>query len=228
MEKNTFQWPPLESDPSIFNKYFHTIGMSDMFVFEEILSLDYKEIQFIQYPVLGIIVAIKRPQGKYCIEENIINPDAVPFYMKQTSKLDNACGLVAALHCIGSTGDLMQFPEETILKKYYDKAKEANAEERAKLLEDYDDFKQVHHSFAKEGQSSVPTEQKQINHHYVAFVNINGNLIELDGTLKGPVIIKKNVTPDSLLDDTIEELRKRLGMGVIAENLAMLYLTYQE
>ena len=46
-----FEWPPLESNPEIFNKYFHKIGLPQNIEFDELWSLDYKEIQYIDNPV---------------------------------------------------------------------------------------------------------------------------------------------------------------------------------
>ena len=40
---NSCEWPPLESDPEIFNKYFHSIGVPENVFFKELLGLDYKE-----------------------------------------------------------------------------------------------------------------------------------------------------------------------------------------
>ena len=66
-----FEWPPLESDPQIFNKYFHKIGLPLNIEFDELWSLDYKEIQYIDSPVIGVICAIKRPKGKYYLPEKL-------------------------------------------------------------------------------------------------------------------------------------------------------------
>ena len=38
-EKIKLAWPPLESDPEIFNNYFHSIGLSNKVFFKELLSL---------------------------------------------------------------------------------------------------------------------------------------------------------------------------------------------
>ena len=55
-----FQWPPLESDPEIFNEYSHKVGLEENVSFAEIYSLDYKEMQTIDSPVLAVIVSYER------------------------------------------------------------------------------------------------------------------------------------------------------------------------
>ena len=38
-EEIKLEWPPLESDPQIFNDYFHSIGIKSDVFFKELLSL---------------------------------------------------------------------------------------------------------------------------------------------------------------------------------------------
>ena len=38
-EEIKLSWPPLESDPKIFNDYFHSIGMKPDVYFKEVISL---------------------------------------------------------------------------------------------------------------------------------------------------------------------------------------------
>ena len=220
----TFQWPPLESDPEIFNKYFHKIGLPSNVEFDELWSLDYKEVQIIDSPVIGVICAIRNLKGKNYNEENLIDYKSVPFYMKQQGSLDNACGLVASLHCFGNTNDFVKLNEDSILGDFFQKSKPASPEDRCKILEEDNKFKEVHLSSSGEGQSSMPTTQEKVYCHYIAFISHDNNLVELDGTLPGPHVIKNNCTIDNLLDQTIEELKKRVNNGLISENLSVIIL----
>lgn len=217
-----FEWPPLESDPQIFNRYFHKIGLPLNIEFDELWSLDYKEIQYIDNPVIGVICAIKRPKGKYYLPENLTDYKNVSFFMKQEGTLDNACGLVASLHCFANLSELIHIDNNSILGNYFSQTKNSTPEERCKLLEENSKFKEEHYHSAQQGQSSIPTKQEKVCCHYIAFVNCNQNLVELDGTLPGPIIIKKNSSSENLLDDTIEELKKRLSEGFIDENLSVI------
>lgn len=225
MDQTPFKWPPLESDPEIFNNYFHTVGLPDTVSFDEIYSLDYKEIQEITNLTLGVIVALRRNKKRSEDEEYIPSTD-VPFYMKQNGQLDNACGLIAALHCIGNNSSMINPIEGSILDDYFKAAVGKTDEERARLLENSDGFKQVHMQFALEGQSEVPQTDEQVNHHFIAYVHLNGNVVELDGTIKSPVIVKKESSQDKLLDDAIEDIRKRLMSGEINEDLSIIIVNY--
>jgi ubiquitin carboxyl-terminal hydrolase L3 len=225
MDQTPFKWPPLESDPEIFNNYFHTVGLPETVSFGEIYSLDYKEIQEITNPVLGVIVALRRNKKRSDDEEYLPSTD-VPFYMKQNGQLDNACGLIAALHCIGNNSNMINPIEGSIIDDYFKASVGKTDEERARLLEKSDGFKQVHIQFAMEGQSEVPQSDDQVNHHFIAYVHLNGNVIELDGTIKSPVVVKKGSSQDLLLDDAIEDIRKRLMTGEINEDLSIIMVNY--
>lgn len=53
-------------------------------------------------------------------------------------------------------------------------------------------------------------------------MNKDKQLIELDGTKKGPVVIEENV--DDVLRATIKEIKKRLENGEISESMSMMTL----
>lgn len=42
-----FQWPPLESNPEIFTKYMHNLGMPQHWQFQELLGFDEELLAFI-------------------------------------------------------------------------------------------------------------------------------------------------------------------------------------
>jgi len=224
---NNFQWPPLESDPEIFNSYFHKVGLPENINFQELFSLDYKEIQLIESPIVGIIATIQRTEGKQCFEKNLENYKSVPFYMKQEGSLDNACGLVAALHVFGNNTQIINLQDNSILKNYFDQVKDKTPQERCKLLESENDFKQAHCSSANEGQSEIPTSQENVSYHYIAYVFLNNKVYELDGSLSGPVVIKDNTTHENLLDDAIEEIKSKIHSGLISENLSVIYASIE-
>jgi ubiquitin carboxyl-terminal hydrolase L3 len=229
-----YRWPALESDPNIFNKYFHDLGLPDNIVFDELYSLDYKDVQseLNDIPILGIIATVQRPKGRYCIEENLLPYHDIQFYMKQSKDLDNACGLIAGLHVIGNKKDILL--KEGILKRFFKITETLSDEERAKFLENSNELKTKHLIYSQIGQSQVDdinntnsaTIGRPVIHHFISFVNINNNLVELDGTLKGPVVIKKDICENELLDAAIEEIRKRISIGVIGDDISVIFMTY--
>ena len=215
-------WPPLESDPSIFNEYFHSIGLPQEIYFKEMLSLvDYKEFLILDGPPLGIIlnyVRENKSNNKFEQEKN------APYFMKQTDDLDNACGLVASLHCFANAknGNL-KFKENSVLDNFFQKAKNLNELDRAKLLEKDDSFKKAHEKFANKGQTDIKTQvTKNFVGHYICFMNINGKLVEFDGLKEAPSIINEKIDDSSFLDSALKEIMKRIENKEIKEQASVM------
>ena len=222
-EKVKLQWPPLESDPAIFNDYFHSIGLSKDVYFKEMLSLvDYSALLSINGPVLGVILNFSRNENVK--EEEFPKEDSVPYFMGQTKILDNACGLIAALHCFGNAkkGEL-KFEKGSVLEEFFNKAKPLSPLERAHLLENDDKFKKSHSKFSEKGQTNI---EKQVKNdyvgHYICFMNIGGKLIELDGIKAKPSIIKDKIDDSNYLDETLKEILKRINNNVIKEQVNVM------
>ena len=222
-EEVKLDWPPLESDPAIFNDYFHSIGLKKDIYFKEMLSLvDYSALMSISGPLLGIILNFSR--NEKVKEEKFEKEESVPYFMKQTEKLDNACGLIASLHCFGNTknGD-PKFESGSILEEFFNKAKSLSPLERAKLLENDVNFKKAHKSFSDKGQTDM---KKQVKNdfvgHYICFMNINGKLIEFDGIKDAPSIIKDKIDDESFLDEAMKEILKRINNNSIKEQVNVM------
>ena len=81
-----------------------SIGMPGNWGFSELFGFDDDLLAFVPRPVCGVILnaaylkkRAERPQG---------NADtAVAYYMDQTRELDNACGIIAALHVVYNNTD---------------------------------------------------------------------------------------------------------------------------
>lgn len=65
--------------------------------------------------------------------------------------------------------------------------------------------------------------QSDVKHHFVAFVvNDAKQLVELDGTKKGPLVIEEGC--EDVLRASIKEIQKRLANGEVSEALSMMTL----
>ncbi len=115
-------------------------------------------------------------------------------------------GTVALFHAILNNLDTIKITEGP-LKAFYEKAKGLTPEERGKLLEQDKDIIQIHQSIAREGQTEAPPENEEVLFHYTAFVNINGELFELDGSKQFPVSHGKT-SDEKFLFDAAEACKK--------------------
>lgn len=84
------------------------------------------------------------------------------------------------------------------MKKFLDEAKDLSPEERGRLLESNTAFMEVHKELAQQGQSDLESGD-DVAHHFLAFVNHNNELFELDGHKVGPVS-HGSTTADTLLE----------------------------
>jgi ubiquitin carboxyl-terminal hydrolase L3 len=218
------QWPALESDPEIFTNYAQKMGLKSSHTFNEIFSLDEDMLSMAQGPAVIFCFNYNKNGPKRVLDESkFVETSTIPYYMKQSGTLDLACGIIAMLHCLGNSK--VEFEDGSVLQKYFEKAKNLSAEERSACLENCNDFKQAHVQFASQGQSSIPQTSEQCNYHFIAYVNVDGKLYELDGLKKGPYLLKDNLTDTNIVPFVAEEVKKELEDGTITENFALMFLS---
>ena len=234
-EEIKLSWPPLESDPNIFNEYFHSIGMKSNVYFKEIISLvDISAFMSISGPLLGIILNFSREERTQEQKEKEKNMypkfEQVPYFMKQTHALDNACGLIAALHVFANCKNgKLDFLSDSVLENFFKNAKNLNPIERANLLENDEKFKKAHKKFSDKGQTDIKKEVKNdFVGHYIAFLNIEGKLIEFDGIRDYPRIIKEGINDGNFLDLTLAEILRRINDKEIKEQVNVMLLADEE
>ena len=219
---DVFHWPPLESDPSIFTKYLYNIGLKEEWEIGECYGLDEDCLGFIPSSCIAMIVNAERLKK----DQDKIKGDAdkkVDFYMKQSNTLDNACGIIACLHAIFNNQGTVGVNDASVLASFWAQVQDQSPEERCTSLENFAEFKEAHKSYAMQGQSDLAGAQDDVNHHYTAFVlTPDKQLIEFDGTKKGPLVVAENV--DSVTHGTAAELQKRLREGTISDSLSVMTL----
>lgn len=218
-----FKWPPLESNPEVFTDYMRKVGLPEDWIINECFGLDDDCLSFVPQPTLAVIAVFESlvKDGSHKEMGDLSLP--VPFYMKQTENLDYACGVIACIHSILNNLNVIKLEEGSILDKYFKIAKDKSAHDRAITLEGMEDFKAVHAASASEGQTHVPESGESVNHHFIAFVRTeSGQLIELDGMKKGPVVLIEK--SEDLLKDTAKILLKRVEDGLISESIAVQVL----
>lgn len=99
--------------------------------------------------------------------------------MKQ--KISNACGTIALIHAAANCGiDLT----DGTLKSFLDKCQGKSYQERGDLLQSETTFTEAHEEVAQAGLTAVTDN---VMHHFIALVNFNGTLYELDGRKSFPI-----------------------------------------
>lgn len=216
-----FEWPALESNPEIFTDYMRQIGMSDDWAFGELFGFDEELLEFVTLPVVAVIANVERLNKS---EDRVRGDSAIvmPFYMKQTGRLDNACGVIACLHALYNNNTI-ELAKGSILANHRAATQLMSPEARALALESNREFQEVHKKRANEGSSHIPQEQSEVKCHFVAFILDDQNrLIELDGTKAGPVVVAEGCV--DVLRGTIAEIQRRLAANEISDRLCLLTL----
>jgi len=196
-------WIPLPSNPEILTKYLRNLGVSEDWSVVDVLGLDPELLEFVPKPVKALILLFpcsdKYEQHRLAedakLKENIPEYPKDLFYMKQT--VHNACGTCALIHAISNNKDITL--EDGILKKYLDAARDLSVEERGKLLEGDTDFTDIHQALALEGPPHSDSDGSE-NHHFVALIQKDGELYELDGRKSFP-IKHGSTSEETFLDD---------------------------
>lgn len=195
-------WIPLQSNPDIQNAYLRKLGVPENYNIVDVLGLDEELLAMVPQPVLALILLFPCSE-KYeshrlaedeKLKENIPSfPDDL-FYLKQT--IHNACGTCALIHAVSNSKEIVL--EDGILKKFLDAARNLTPEERGKLLEADTSFMETHQTLASEEPSENSSDGE--NHHFIALIEKDGELYELDGRKSFP-IKHGPTTKESFLND---------------------------
>ena len=137
--ESPFEWPPLESNPEIFTDYMHSVGLPQDWIVSEVFGLDDDSLSFVPKPVIAVIATFESINDEESRQLGDIQHET-GFYMKQSSKLDNACGVIACLHSILNNLDKFTLTEDSLLHKYNTEAIGKTPVERATFLENYKEF----------------------------------------------------------------------------------------
>ena len=119
-QQQPFNWAPLESSPEIFTEYMAKVGVDTTnWQISEVFGFDEDLLAFLPQPIKGVIIAAQRLKKEEDSEKGSEdNNNIVPYYMKQTNVLDNACGVIACLHAVLNNLDSVELIPESILSKF--------------------------------------------------------------------------------------------------------------
>ncbi|CAO3648637.1 unnamed protein product [Cunninghamella blakesleeana] len=190
-EKKKIKWLPLEANPDVMNKIIHENGIDSAWQFTDIYGFDPELLAFVPQPVKAIIflypITEKNEKDRKNEDELLLaRPPAVDpstVFFKQT--ISNACGMIAILHALANNQE--SIVKDGIFKNIFTETSTMTPDERATYLETCEPLASIHESSAHEGQTEAPSLDEQISLHFICFVDINGQLYELDGRKSYPV-----------------------------------------
>lgn len=206
MEK---KYLPLEANPEIIEKYVKNLGGPLNIEFVDVLGCDKELLDCVPRPVVALLLLfpIKEASEKLAKSqaEKIASSGGFPpnhiWFTKQT--VGNACGTVAILHTVANIKHKAPYEKGGFFDKFFEKVKDMNPDERAKALEVDNEIEKFHAHAVNEGQSRVPDASENVDMHFVAFVEVDNHLYELDGRKKFPIDHGKT-SQDTFFEDAVK------------------------
>jgi ubiquitin carboxyl-terminal hydrolase L3 len=188
----------LENNPEVMNHLARALGLDGSLSFYDIYSLtDPDLLAFIPRPVYALLVIIpltptwhetRQAEDKGKSEYEGKGEDEPVIWFKQT--IGNACGSIGLVHSLLNTEASKHIRPNSVLDNIRKDALPKPIWERAKVLEDSDEFEELHADAAKLGDTAAPIEigEDHSGQHFVSFVKAkDGHLWELEGGRMGPL-----------------------------------------
>lgn len=180
------EWTPMEINPEMLNKMMSKLGMGENWRFFDVLGLEEEQLSAVPKPccALMLLFPLTQQHESFRAQQDAKDVEGSEVYfLKQTEK--NSCGTIALLHAVANNKGKLNFDNDSALKKFLDESANMSPDDRAKHLEKNKAIYDAHNEVAAQGQCRP--EADKVNFHSIAFVNVNGQLYELDGRLNGPV-----------------------------------------
>ncbi|XP_003386938.1 PREDICTED: ubiquitin carboxyl-terminal hydrolase isozyme L3-like [Amphimedon queenslandica] len=206
------RWLPLEANPEVMNKYVDGLGVGNSFQFCDVFGLDPDLLMMIPQPCAALVMLFpitdkyeafrKEEEEKIEKEGQTVSPNV--YYMKQY--VGNACGTIGLLHVLCNNISNLTV-RDGYLKKFYEKTKNMTPEERGHFIEEDEEISEVHETSAQEGDTAPPSRDEHTHLHFVALVQQDGHIYELDGRKSAPVN-HGSTTPESFLNDAANVCQK--------------------
>ncbi|CAI5680764.1 solute carrier family 25 (mitochondrial S-adenosylmethionine transporter), member 26 [Sarotherodon galilaeus] len=180
------EWTPMEINPEMLNKMMGKLGVGESWRFVDVLGLEGEQLSSVPKPCCALMLLFPLTQQHESFraqQADKVSGGSEAYFLKQTAV--NSCGTIALLHAVANNKDKMTFDGASALKKFLDETANMSPDDRAKHLEKNQAIFDAHNEIAAQGQCRP--EADKVNFHFIAFVNVNGQLYEFDGKINGPV-----------------------------------------
>ncbi|KAI1915707.1 hypothetical protein LOZ58_006283 [Ophidiomyces ophidiicola] len=220
---NAKAFVPLENNPEVMTHLVHQLGLSPSFGFSDVYSIDDQDLlAFVPRPshALLLVFPVSHTYESARISEDASKPeytgsgpDEPVTWFKQTIR--NACGLIGLLHSVSNGKPRKNVSQGSDLEKLLRDAEPLDPIKRADLLYESSALESAHADAAKRGDTVPPEAEASIDLHFVCFVKgKDGNLWELDGRRKGPLVraeldAEEDMLSQKALDAGVRQLLKR-------------------
>ncbi|KAI6186523.1 Ubiquitin carboxyl-terminal hydrolase [Aphelenchoides besseyi] len=169
------QWIPLESNPDVFNEFIEKLGIKGARCVD-VYGFDDELIEYIPKPHLALIFVdeIMQPVYNKLAAEGVKTPEKV-FFMKQKD-----------FKCLWNfrSFSFTRSKRSGSFAEWLREAKNLSVEERSDSLGNAKALSEAHESVANHGETDA--NPPKVEHHFIAYVNIDGTLYEFDSRMDFP------------------------------------------
>ncbi|XDV30604.1 hypothetical protein PO909_033491 [Leuciscus waleckii] len=196
-----------------FVKFLRQLGLVPTWQFGDVYGLEPEVLSLVPRPVCAVLLLFpitekyetfrQEEEAKIKAQGQEVSSDV--YFMKQT--IGNACGTIGLIHAVANNQRHLEFEPNSPLKAFLLQSEKMSPEEKAAFLEKDESIRVTHESSAQEGQTEAPGLDEKVDLHFIAFVNVEGYLYELDGRKPFPIVHGKT-TDDTFLEDSAEVCKK--------------------
>ncbi|PWN27475.1 cysteine proteinase [Jaminaea rosea] len=197
------RWVPLESNPELFTEWATSLGLpASQWAYHDIFGLDPELLSMVPQPVQAVLLLFpvsnayeeqrqKEDEGVEISQKGTELKKGEMMWWKQT--IGNACGTMGLLHSLSNASSVRtSLPSDSPLAKLIDQSAPLPPLERSALLTKSKELARAHTTAGSGGQTAAPQADESVDLHFTCFVRgESGELVELDGRRKGPVIRKE-------------------------------------
>ncbi|KAI7808309.1 ubiquitin carboxyl-terminal hydrolase isozyme L3 isoform X1 [Triplophysa rosa] len=207
------RWLPLEANPEVMNQFLRQLGLVPTWQFGDVYGLELEVLSLVPRPVCAVLLLFPiteeyetfRQEEEAKIKAQGQEVSSGVYFMKQT--IGNACGTIGLIHAVANNQRHLEFEPTSPLKEFLLQTAKMSPEEKATFLEKDESIRVTHESSAQEGQTEAPSLDEKVDLHFIAFVNVDGHLYELDGRKPFPVVHGKTAE-DTFLEDSAEVCKR--------------------
>lgn len=194
MAKNELHWLPLESNPDVLNKFVKNLGMdTSKFQFCDVYGTDPGLLAMVPQPAMALLLLFPISEASNAsdaaeldnIDKNGQTVSKNVWFMKQT--IGNACGTIGVLHAIANNQETLGLSDDSPLQTFFKSTSEQSPQEKAATLESAKSLAVAHKESGQEGQTKPPEPDEIVTLHFIAFVEKDGHVYELDGRKPYPI-----------------------------------------